>query len=589
MIFDLVRDFADVLAAIPQEHPRYRILKLLDEAIRRDVHFIDRHPTTFFQCMWNTCWWYDCPELEHHYIESKKSVGVEKNGMDEESLYPLVEKWQCIKENCTPQFVWVRSRRPARFQLADGPDITLYAHTAYIESLAFDSSGVRLASGSRDGTVQVWDTSCYQPIFKLGPYEDWIRAIAFSPEGKQLAFASRNGAINVVDANSGIQLASLDTGVDVRSIAFSPDGKEFVAAFADATLKAWDCSAWQVKWLADNRGIKVTSLPLSIEKRNDISSSAHQKNSLTFHSIRYTPDGQFIMSGFGDGTVRVIHSRDGTEAFRHSPKGYRIVGPIRYSPVFNFSPDCKVFAAADAVLFPMLRSTQSAEALPVALCEHRDIISCMTFSTDGKMIGSSADSTTRVWAVDDGAELSCIHDRHSASLAFFPDGRHLAIGLADGLLEVWDVTHRRTRAKLVGAGEPTQEFIISVAFSPDGNQLVVEFHVDVLCWYTEIRIWDAVTGQFIRRVDEPASPFTRCRPTAVADAEQRRWSLVHQPGEVGICHYEESEPLGWFPVSAELIVGHPSDPVWAAGSRWSNHLLLFGLESSTIHARTEAP
>ena len=62
MIFDLIKDFTDLLDAIPEEHPQRRILKLLDEAIRRDVHFIDRHPTTFFQCMWNTCWWYDCPE-----------------------------------------------------------------------------------------------------------------------------------------------------------------------------------------------------------------------------------------------------------------------------------------------------------------------------------------------------------------------------------------------------------------------------------------------------------------------------------------------------------------------------------------------
>ena len=61
MIFDLVKDFADVLDAMPQEHPRHRILKLLDEAVRRDVHFIDRHPSTFFQCLWNTCWWYDWP------------------------------------------------------------------------------------------------------------------------------------------------------------------------------------------------------------------------------------------------------------------------------------------------------------------------------------------------------------------------------------------------------------------------------------------------------------------------------------------------------------------------------------------------
>jgi hypothetical protein len=63
MIFELVKDFSDVLAAMPAEHPRRGMVRLLEEATRRDVQFIDRHPTTLFQCMWNTCWWYDCPEV----------------------------------------------------------------------------------------------------------------------------------------------------------------------------------------------------------------------------------------------------------------------------------------------------------------------------------------------------------------------------------------------------------------------------------------------------------------------------------------------------------------------------------------------
>src|SRR5205823_3888781 len=53
MIFELVRDFADVLATLPSEHPRRDVLALLDEALRHDIHFVDRHPTTLFQCLWN--------------------------------------------------------------------------------------------------------------------------------------------------------------------------------------------------------------------------------------------------------------------------------------------------------------------------------------------------------------------------------------------------------------------------------------------------------------------------------------------------------------------------------------------------------
>ena len=74
MIFELVKHFSDALAAMPTEHPKGRILRLLEEAIRRDIHFVARHPTTLFQCMWNTCWWYDCPEAAKHYVPCAKMM-----------------------------------------------------------------------------------------------------------------------------------------------------------------------------------------------------------------------------------------------------------------------------------------------------------------------------------------------------------------------------------------------------------------------------------------------------------------------------------------------------------------------------------
>ena len=67
MIFELAGDFGEALAAMPAEHPKRRMLGLLEEAVRRDSHFIARHPTTLFQCLWNICWWYDCPEADAEF------------------------------------------------------------------------------------------------------------------------------------------------------------------------------------------------------------------------------------------------------------------------------------------------------------------------------------------------------------------------------------------------------------------------------------------------------------------------------------------------------------------------------------------
>src|SRR2546421_6121537 len=113
MIFDLIHDFATALDAMPAAHPRRRILALLDEAIRRDVHFIDRHPTTLFQCLWNTCWWYDSSEAAKHYELSKRTSSQPLPwDSPEPKLSATLEAWRRAKEMATPGFPWLRSLRP---------------------------------------------------------------------------------------------------------------------------------------------------------------------------------------------------------------------------------------------------------------------------------------------------------------------------------------------------------------------------------------------------------------------------------------------------------------------------------------------
>ena len=102
MIFELAEDFRDALSVMPDECSKHRMLGLLEAAIRRDLHFIRRHPTTLFQCMWNTCWWYDCPEAEIHYepLMSDQTrdneTGIRMNATGTH-LSPLLESWHDSK------------------------------------------------------------------------------------------------------------------------------------------------------------------------------------------------------------------------------------------------------------------------------------------------------------------------------------------------------------------------------------------------------------------------------------------------------------------------------------------------------------
>ena len=111
MIFNLVQDFADVLAAMPNAHPRHRILKLLDEAVRRDVHFIARraqdYPQALFQCLWNSCWWYDAPEAAAYYDLSNRtnSERLPWEWPTANRIATLLERWRAQREQRLPGFL----------------------------------------------------------------------------------------------------------------------------------------------------------------------------------------------------------------------------------------------------------------------------------------------------------------------------------------------------------------------------------------------------------------------------------------------------------------------------------------------------
>src|SRR6476619_7498733 len=121
MIFPLVQDFADALAAMPREHSRYRILKLLDEAIRRDAHFIDRHPTTLFQCMWNSCWWLGPQAAEEPVTSFADGKPV--------AFAPLLESWHRDRQRFGRTGTWLRSLRPPDLPLGSSLRVVIAGPT----------------------------------------------------------------------------------------------------------------------------------------------------------------------------------------------------------------------------------------------------------------------------------------------------------------------------------------------------------------------------------------------------------------------------------------------------------------------------
>jgi WD40 repeat protein len=499
LVFELAADFGAALAGLPAGHPRARHLRLLEESLRTDLHFLARHPRTLFQCLWNRAWWYDCSRAGEFYVAPPG--GGPPGGMPWEQPGPklshLLEGWRADKEKRDPGFCWLRSLRPPPARLGTAQRALFSGHLGVVLCVALSPDGTRIASGSKDQTVRMWDVHHGTEHACLSGHEDAVLGVAFSPDGRWVASGSLDQSVRLWEASGGAARACLrGHNGGVHGVAFSPDGLLLVSCSRDGTLRLWDVATGKelarltgheagvigVAFTADGRRLVSGSVDRTVRLWD--AATGRQLACLRGHEDDVTgvasgPGGVEVVSASADHTLRVWDAESGAVRTCLRGHGERVMGVA-------VSADGRRLVSASWDGTVRLWDPAGGDDW-VPLRGHDDMVVRAVFSPDGSQVAScSRDGTLRLWDAAGATEQRCLrgHGKAVWSVAYSPDGTRLVSGSWDHTVRVWDVASGAERACLRGHGHRVR----AVAWSPDGTRLASASDDKT------VRVWDAVGG-----------------------------------------------------------------------------------------------
>ena len=344
-----------------------------------------------------------------------------------------------------------------RWQLPEGAKVRLGKGS--INDIKFSPDGTRFAVAT---TIGVWmydaQTGKEISLFK-GDRQD-IKGVAFSKDGRFLVGANSAGGIPRWNATTG-ELRSILVKENVRSLntaVFSADGTKLVSVSRPhEKIQVWNL----------NDG---TTPPIITDIDPDFKGGQ-------LSAIALSPDRRFLATA--------IHEWKKVYPIQmwNAVTGKRLLtltGHTRRIKSLVFSPDGKMLASSDE--YRTIKLWNMDTATSHATFKAPDSFYALSFAPNGKLLASGGyGGSVRLWNVTAkqqglwgkiGQYLPTLtlkgHKDGVSALAFSPDGKMLLSGSDDGTIRAWDTI--TGRQQFICPGHTSE--ISELAASEEGNALM---------------------------------------------------------------------------------------------------------------------
>ena len=390
---------------------------------------------------------------------------------------------------------------------------TLPGHKGVISGLHFLSGGKTLISGSRDGTIKVWDLNTSK-VQKQWEVRDSVTCLRLSPDSRLLAGVARAEKESTRDTlmlwkmPGGEQLPEqLTPNSRIDNFAFSGDGRTIAATCSERHVLLWRSyvkavstlkgagqkEAWSVAFSPDSQTLAVgyddeAGFNSQTLKTWDVQSGTELTNlphGAMVTGLAYLPDGYTLASAGYDRQVQLWDTRTNKKLVSLKGRSKRI-------RTLAASPDGKLLAASGWEKTTRIWSV--ATGLECRQLPNAAFINCITFAPDGKTLAAADyEGKVLIWDMATGERIRQLQDSVSIfSVAYSPDGRHLATTNRDGVTKLYDLESKSDPRVLLGHKGMGR----SVCFSPDGRTLATGGDDRT------VRLWHVATGRELLVFDQ---------------------------------------------------------------------------------------